>query len=72
MTKEETKQDIAKILEGYDGGLICIIRADGKSLITGEGDMESGVAMLDIMHQTMKVYGDSLEEQIKNLLRSEK
>lgn len=72
MTKEETKQNVAEALKGYDGGLICIIRADGKAVIAGEGDMEQGVALLDIMHETMKVYAEDLEKQIKRELRSTK
>lgn len=72
MTKEETKQHIADILKGYDGGLICIIRADGKVLIAGEGNIESGVAMIDLMHETFKAYGENLEKQVKRELRSTK
>lgn len=72
MTKEETKQHIADILKGYDGGLICIMRADGKAVIAGEGSIEEGVALLEIMHETMKVYADNLEKSIKNKLRSTK
>nr|DAM45366.1 MAG TPA: hypothetical protein [Caudoviricetes sp.]DAT48166.1 MAG TPA: hypothetical protein [Caudoviricetes sp.] len=72
MTKEETKQHIADILKGYDGGLICIMRADGKALIAGEGNIESGVAMLELMHQTMEAYAEDLEKQIKRELRSTK
>ncbi len=72
MTKEETKQHIAGILKGYDGGLICIMRADGKALIAGEGNIESGVAMIELMHETMKAYADDLEKQIKQELRSTK
>lgn len=72
MTKEETKQHIADILKGYDGGLICIARADGKVLITGEGSIEEGVALLEILHETMKVYTDNLEKSVKEELRSTK
>ena len=72
MAKEEIKQDVADALKGYDGGLICIIRADGKAVIAGEGDIEQGVALLEIMHETMKVYADNLEKSIKNKLRSTK
>lgn len=72
MTKEETKQNVAEALRGYDGGLICIIRADGKAVIAGEGNIEQGVTLLDIMHETMKVYADSLEKSIENELRSTK
>lgn len=72
MTKEETKQNVADALKGYDGGLICIIRADGKAVIAGEGNIEQGVALLDIMHETMKVYVDNLEKQVKRELRSTK
>ena len=72
MTKEETKQHIADILKGYDGGLICIMRADGKALIAGEGNIESGVAMLELMHETMKVYADNIEKSIEKELRSTK
>lgn len=72
MDKQEIKQNVAEALKGYDGGLICIIRADGKAVIAGEGDMEQGVALLDIMHETMKVYADDLEKQIKRELRSTK
>ena len=72
MTKEEIKQNVADALKGYDGGLICIVRADGKALITGEGDIEEGVNLLNVLHETMKVYADNLEKSIKNELRSTK
>ena len=72
MDKQETKQNVAEALKGYDGGLICIIRADGKALIAGEGNIESGVAMLELMHQTMEAYAEDLEKQIKRELRSTK
>nr|DAQ38358.1 MAG TPA: hypothetical protein [Caudoviricetes sp.] len=72
MTKEEIKQNVAEALKGYDGGLICIIRADGKVVIAGEGDIEQGVALLEIMHETMKVYADNLEKSIEKELRSTK
>lgn len=72
MTKEETKQNVAEALKGYDGGLICIIRADGKAVIAGEGDIEEGVALLDMMHETMKAYCEDLEKQVKQQLRSTK
>lgn len=72
MTKEEIKQDVADALKGYDGGLICIVRADGKAVIAGQGNIEEGVALLDILHETMKVYADNLEKSIKNELRSTK
>ena len=72
MDKQETKQNVAEALKGYDGGLICIIRADGKAVIAGEGNIEQAVALLDIMHETMKVYADDLEKQIKRELRSTK
>jgi hypothetical protein len=72
MTKEEIKQNVADALKGYDGGLICIMRGDGKAVIAGEGDIEEGVAMLELMHETMKVYAEDLEKQIKKNLRSTK
>lgn len=72
MTKDEIKQTVADALKGYDGGLICIVRADGKAVITGEGDIEEGVAMLEFLHETMKAYADDLEKSIKNKLRSTK
>ena len=72
MDKQETKQNVAEALKGYDGGLICIVRADGKAVIAGEGDIEQGVAMLEILHETMKVYADNLEKSIKEELRSTK
>lgn len=72
MTKEEIKQDVADALKGYDGGLICVIRADGKAVIAGEGDIEQGVALLELMHETMKVYADNLEKSIEKELRSTK
>lgn len=72
MTKEEIKQTVADALKGYDGGLICIVRADGKAVITGEGNVEEGVALLEILHETMKVYADNLEKSIKKELRSTK
>ena len=72
MDKQEIKQNVAEALKGYDGGLICIVRADGKALITGEGSIEEGVAMLEILHETMKAYADDLEKQINRELRSTK
>lgn len=72
MTKEEIKQDVADALKGYDGGLICIVRADGKSVIAGQGNIEEGVALLEILHETMKVYADNLEKSIEKELRSTK
>lgn len=72
MTKEEIKQDVADALKGYNGGLICIVRADGKAVIAGQGNIEEGVALLDILHETMKVYADNLEKSIEKELRSTK
>lgn len=72
MDKQEIKQNVADALKGYDGGLICIVRADGKARITGEGNIEQGVAMLEILHETMKAYADDLEKSIKKELRSTK
>ena len=72
MTKEEIKQTVADALKGYDGGLICIVRADGKAVITGEGNIEEGVAMLEFLRETMKAYADDLEKSIKEELRSTK
>lgn len=48
------------------------MRADGKAIIAGEGNIESGVAMLELMHQTMEAYAEDLEKQIKRELRSTK
>lgn len=72
MTKDEIKQDVADALKGYDGGLICIVRADGKAVIAGQGNIEEGVALLEILHETMKVYADNLEKSIEKELRSTK